>query len=633
MSKEKELIKQAQISDLPYPECVRARKGMYISNLNQMVTEIVDNSVDEHFAGFCNVIAVTVKSDGSIIVQDAGRGIPVAPHKTQKNKSQVEAAFTTLHSGGKFGTDDKDGYAAKTGGTHGVGGAAVNALSEYMNIYINCYGESHEINFEKGVTINKCRKIGTYEEEHLRGTTVEFLPDATLWEDGDPLNTKKLAKRLKQMSYLNPNLMFYVNIEADSLEESYLSENGLQDYIEELTKSKKKIIEPIYTNKSKNDIDVQLSLCYVDSYNNELYTFVNNMETIDKGDHLTGFQMGLADALKEYCENYNIKLDYKSEDLKEGLVAIISVRVADANFEGQAKTKLKMNSVRNAVREISKESILEYFDKNPASVKLLIAKIEQATKAREAASLARERSRTNKEISGTAGKAEKLSDCSSKIPSECEIYMVEGDSAAGSAKQGRNRKTQAILPVFGKIQNVEKMRDSLVYSNQKIGEINKATKVQIGADCNPETSRYHKIIIMTDADVDGAHIRTLYLTYFYRYQRPLIEAGMIYLACPPLFKITLKDKSIHYVYSKESLTEFEATHNDIVNVQRFKGLGEMNADQLWDTTMNPETRTLIRVTVDDAEEAEGYLSLCMGKEVAPRKAWVMQNAIYAEEEM
>lgn len=503
-----------------------------------------------------------------------------------------------------------------------------------MNIYINCYGECHEINFEKGYVTQKCRKTGEYTDEADRGTTVEFKPDPEIWADDEGLDSKKLVKRLKQMSFLNPGLMFYVEVEEDEFSETFLSENGLNDYIEELTKSKKKVVAPIYSLKSINDIDVQVSMCYVDNYNEDIHTFVNNMETIDKGDHLLGFQDGLSKAMRDYCDNYNIKLDYKLDDLKEGLVAIISVRVADPNFEGQAKTKLKMTSVKNAVKDVTIEAVMEAFDKNPAMAKALIEKIGQAAKAREAAALARERTRKNKELSTTSGKAEKLADCSSKNPEECEIYIVEGDSAGGSAKQGRDRKTQAILPLFGKISNVEKKRESEVYSNVKIGELNKATKVKIGAECDPADSRYHKIIIMSDADVDGAHIICLYLTYFYRYQRPLIEAGMIYLACPPLFKVTLKDKSIIYIYDEEEKARMENDPQyNIVNIQRFKGLGEMNADQLWETTMNPENRKLIQVTIDDAEECEAYVSLCMGEEVAPRKEWIMENAQFAEEDM
>ena len=626
-----QFINQAQIDSLPFPECVRKRKGMYISNINQMVTEIVDNSVDEHFAGYCNNIAVVIQED-TIIVQDDGRGIPITPSKKDPSKTQVELAFTELHAGGKFGLKDSGGYAAKTAGMNGVGGSAVQALSSFMKIEINCNNKKYQIDFEKGYVKNKCKEIGVSKPEE-RGTTVYFTPDKDIWKDSEPLDVKKLRKRLKQIAYLNPGLNIYFLSEKDSIEESFYYKEGLKDYINELTYTKKKLIEPIYLSKTINDIDIHLSLVYTENYNEEFYTFCNNMATVDKGDHLTGFLEGLKDSIIEYSNLYNISLIAKPEDFREGLNAIIAVRVADPNFEGQAKTKLKMLSVKQAVKTISKEAILEFFDKNPSLVKTLFYKFNQAAKAREAARKARESARNNKNMT-EGGKSLKLADCSSKNRNERELFIVEGDSAGGSAKQGRDRTTQAILPVFGKIANVEKTREEEVFKNMKIAEINKATKVKIGNECNADDCKYTKIIIMSDADIDGYHIACLYLTYFYRYQRPLIEQGYIYLACPPLYKVVLKDKSTVYLADDLEKKQFEAINGEkIINISRFKGLGEMNGDQLWETTMNPEKRTLIQITIDDAEEAEAYISLCMGEEVGPRRDWIFENAKLAEEDL
>lgn len=617
---------QAQIEELPFPECVRLRRGMYISNLNQAVTEIVDNSVDEHFAGYCDTIAVAIQN-GVVTVQDNGRGIPCTPSKKNPALTQVELAFTTLHAGGKFGK--AGGYGKKTSGMHGVGGSCVQALSEWMCIDVTYHGQKYQTSFAKGFITEKTTIVetGINPEEH--GTSVTFKPDEEVWRDSDPLNITALKKRLRQIAYLNPGLTMYLYVdhEGTQLEETYLYAEGIKTYVEELTSRKTQLSDVISLNSTINEIDIQVAMAYTDGYNTELYTFCNNMATIDNGDHLTGFTMGLNDAIKQYMAQYKIEFDLKSEDIREGLIGVVSVRVADPIFEGQAKTKLKMMSVRTAVRKATVEMVLDYLDKNPKIAKIIIEKIEQASKARIAAHNARQQQRKKK--SAKDGTAAKLADCTWRIPEKIEIYLVEGDSAGGSAKQGRDRKFQAILPVFGKIMNTEKQTLEKVITNVKLTEVNKALKVDSGADCKAEDCKYHKIIIMADADVDGEHITCLWVTYFYRYMRPLIEAGYIYIACPPLYKIKV-GKNVLYIYTDQELQEFINEHGQPDNIQRFKGLGEMNADQLWETTMNPETRKLIQVTVEDAEAAEDALALCMSEDSKMRKEWIMENSIYAE---
>lgn len=623
------VVKQAQIEQKDFPECVRIRRGMYISNLNQMVTEIVDNSVDEHFAGYCNAIAVAVIGD-TITVQDNGRGIPVTPLPNDPNKTQVEQAFTTLHAGGKFGGEG--GYSKKTSGMHGVGGSCVQALSESMSIEISCYGQKHRIDFEKGYVTEKTRVIEELEDPNETGTSVSFIPDKEIWKDSDPLNIPALKRRLKQIAYLNPGLTIYMYIDTEGykFEESFLYPEGLKTYVEELTAKRASISDVVGLNTTINEVDVQIAMAYTEAYNTELYSFCNNMATIDNGDHLTGFTMGINQAVKKYMEQYKIDFELKSEDVKEGLVGVISVRVADPIFEGQAKTKLKMISVRNIVKGATEEVILDFFDKNPNVAKAILNKIELASKARIAAQKARESQRKSK--SSTDGNSVKLSNCSSKNPAECEIFIVEGDSAGGTAKQGRDRRTQAILPIFGKILNAEKQRLEKILDSDKIKEFSKASKIQLGEHCDPSTSKYHKIIIMTDADVDGAHIGCLWLTLFYRYMRPIIEEGFLYFACPPLYKMTYKNGKnvqIVYAYSDEELNNISKEKGTPFNIQRFKGLGEMNADQIWDTTMNPETRKLVKVTAKDAEAAEEYISLCMSDNSNARREWIMENSEYA----
>lgn len=511
-----------------------------------------------------------------------------------------------------------------------VGGSCVQALSEWMAIQVVYGGYKYRTDFAKGFIINK-----TYVEEECldtteHGTTVTFKYDEEIWHDADPINIRALKRRVKQIAYLNPGLTMYLYVdhEGQKIEETYMYPEGLKTYVQELTAKRNALSEVIAVNGTFDEIDIQVAMCYTDAYNEELYTFCNNMATVDNGDHLTGFTMGLSEAIKDYMNQYNIKFDMKQDDIKEGLVGIVSVRVADPNFEGQAKTKLKMNNVRNAVKLATKNAVIDYLDKNPAVAKIILAKIEQAAKARLAAQRARENQRKQKSV--TDGSAAKLADCTWKNPEKVEIYLVEGDSAGGSAKQGRDRRFQAILPVFGKITNVEKQRLEEVLKNQKLLEVSKAIKVKFGSECKTEDCRYHKIIIMSDADVDGEHIVCLWITFFYRYLRPLIEAGFLYIACPPLYKASYKKDVVHYAYDDNDLEKIKAEYGEPTNIQRFKGLGEMNADQLWETTMNPETRRLIQVTIEEAEMAEQIIQLCMSDDSSSRKEWIMENSQYAE---
>ena len=629
LEKDLEELGQAQIDELPFPECVRLRRGMYISNLNQMVTEIVDNSVDEHFSGFCDTIA-TVVIDGVITVQDNGRGIPCTPSPKRPDVTQVELAFTTLHAGGKFGK--AGGYGKKTSGMHGVGGSCVQALSENMSIEVTYHGSKYLTEFSKGFITEKTHVTETGLDQSLHGTSVTFKPDYNIWKDSDPLNITALKRRLRQIAYLNPGLTMYMYVDNDNskFEETFIYVEGIKTYVEELTARKTRISDAISLNQTIDDIDIQVAMAYTDSYSDELYTFCNNMATVDNGDHLTGFIMGLNEAIKEYMAQYKIEFELKSEDIKEGLIGVVSVRVADPIFEGQAKTKLRMTSVRTAVKKATTEMVLDYLDKNPKTAKLILDKIQQASEARRAAQKARQQQRNKKSVKD--GTALKLADCSSKDPEKTELFIVEGDSAGGSAKQGRDRNFQAILPVFGKIMNTEKQTFEKVYHNSKLAEFNKAVKVDLGNECKAEDCRYHKIIIMADADVDGAHITCLWITYLYRYMRPLIENGYLYIACPPLYKITKKNGkkvNIVYAYSDEEKDALVEQLGE-VGIQRFKGLGEMNSDQLWETTMNPDTRKLIQVSIEDAEECESALLLCMSDDSKMRKEWIMENSIYAE---
>lgn len=637
-------VKQAQIEYLEFPECVRKRKGMYISNLNQMVSEIVDNSIDEYTAGFCNMIAVAIVN-GTITVEDNGRGIPVTASKKDPTMPQVELAFTTLHAGGKFGASD--GYEKKTTGMNGVGGSCVQALSDSMTIQVQTGGNKYEIQFSKGVTTNKLRLVEEGIDAEESGTSVTFVPDKEIWVD-DKLDLKKIKKRLHQLAYLNPGLQFYMYLDSEEkdgshvkLEENICYPQGLVSYVDKLTAKKVKIVNTIGASITVDDIDVQIAMTYTDGYNEEIYTFCNNVATVDNGDHLLGYKLGLTKSLKDYAQAYNLEADFESDDSREGLIAIVSIKVGDPNFEGQSKSKLKMNNVRAAVKQVTEQMLQDYLDKNPEEAKVIFNKILQAAKARKAAQKARENSRKSKDLI-EGGLPGKIAECQSKDPEECEIYLVEGDSAAGSAKQGRDRRIQSILPVFGKILNVERKRLNDVINNPKLQDVLKALKCGIDKDFNIEKIRYHKIIIMADADVDGSHIACLWITFFYRFLRPLIDAGYLYIACPPLFKLTYNRKIEGYAYDKEEKATIIYAYDDEENTkyinelgqpnntQRYKGLGEMMATQLWDTTMNPENRKLIQVTIDDAESCEEMISICMSEEVEPRRDYIMEYSEFAD---
>ena len=628
-----EKIEQAQIFVKEFPVCVRMRHGMYISDINQMLTEIVDNSTDEAVAGYCkNIVIARYPSKEEYVVQDDGRGIPVTEHPSYPGKSQVEIAMCTLHGGGKF--NDAGGYEnVKTGGLNGVGASCVQALSEYMNVYVVTDGKKYQIDFAKGYVTEKVRCIEENTEDS-RGTTVIFKPDEEIWKDDDPFDEKRFINRVRQLSFLNAGITYYFipDAEAENPEtKEFYSENGLKDYVTYLINGKQAIIEPVGLKTELNDVEVQIGFVYTDGYSNDTHAFCNNMLTELKSDHVQGFNAGLVSALKNYIKEYNIKLDFKSDDIKEGLTAVVAVRVANPNFEGQAKTVLKMKKVRDAVREITEQTVADFLDKNPNMAKVIIDKITMAAKARLAAQKARELTR-KKSSSCENSSPLKLADCTSKDPKECEIYIVEGDSAGGSAKQGRDRKFQAILPVFGKILNVEKQRLEKILSSEKIAMINGALKCNIDEDFDITKLPYHRIIIMADADVDGAHIKCLHTTYIYRHMRPIIEQGMLYYALPPLYKVYTEGKNgkVEYAYDDNELEEKKQLLGPNALVQRYKGLGEMNPSQLWETTMNPENRKLIRVTIDDAEECERIISLLMGEAVEPRKEWIQENAQYAE---
>ena len=614
-----------QIQVLEGLEAVRKRPGMYIGStsergLHHLVYEGVDNSIDEALAGYCTDINVVIHQDNSITVTDNGRGIPVDLHET--GKPAVEVVLTVLHAGGKFGGD---GYKV-SGGLHGVGVSVVNALSEYMEVEVKRDGKIHAISFKRGVTVSPMKVIGETEET---GTKVHFLPDKEIFSVTE-YSYDTLKHRLRELSFLNKEITIHLMDERSGKNESFHFDGGIRSFVQHLNKKKEVLNpEPIYFNGTKDDIVVEISLQYNDSYQENIYSFVNNINTEEGGTHLAGFKIALTRAANDYAKKNNIikgnQSNLSGEDIREGITSVISLKIREPQFEGQTKTKLGNSEVRGIVDSIVSEGLNEYFEEHPDITKKILDKAVMAARAREAARKARELTRRKNalEVSSLPGK---LADCSVKDPAHCEIFIVEGDSAGGSAKQGRDRRFQAILPIRGKILNVEKARLDRIYANAEIRTMITAFGSGISDEFDLSKLRYNKIVIMTDADVDGAHIRTLLLTFFYRYMKPLIEHGHVYIAQPPLYQIR-KGKKSWYTYSDDELTaKLDEVGRDSAVIQRYKGLGEMNPEQLWDTTMNPEGRTMLQVSMEDAEAADELFTILMGDKVEPRRQFIEEHA-------
>lgn len=619
-----------QIQILEGLEAVRKRPGMYIGStsargLHHLVYEVVDNSIDEALAGYCTHIEVTIHKDNSITVTDNGRGIPVDMHES--GKPAVEVVLTVLHAGGKFGGS---GYKV-SGGLHGVGVSVVNALSTNMEVKVKRDGKIHEITFEKGVTKEPLKVVGQTDET---GTLVHFVPDAEIFDE-TVYDYDTLRHRLRELSFLNRGITIILTDERpeEVRQETFYFEGGISSFVEHLNRNKEVINpEPVYFNGTKDTTVVEIALQYNTSYSENIYSFVNNINTEEGGTHLAGFKSALTRAANDFARRQGIIKNNEDnlvgEDIREGLTCVISIKLREPQFEGQTKTKLGNSEVRGIVDSIVSEGLSEYFEENPVISKKIIEKSIMASRAREAARKARELTRRKNalEVSSLPGK---LADCSVKDPEQAEIYLVEGDSAGGSAKQGRDRRFQAILPLRGKILNVEKARLDKILNNEEIRTMITAFGSGIGSEFDITKRRYGKIIIMTDADVDGAHIRTLLLTFFYRYMRPLIENGHVYIAQPPLYQIR-KGKSHWYTYSDEELAQkLDEIGRDGITVQRYKGLGEMNPEQLWETTMDPENRMLKQVNIDNAAEADYIFSMLMGEDVGPRREFIEENATYA----
>jgi len=614
-----------QIQILEGLEAVRKRPGMYIGStsergLHHLVYEVVDNSIDEALAGYCNQVDVTIHADNSITVVDNGRGIPVDMHES--GKPAVEVVLTVLHAGGKFGGD---GYKV-SGGLHGVGVSVVNALSTTMDVEVKRDGKVYAISFERGITKNPLHEVGT---SAVTGTKVHFIPDTEIFTD-TIYKYEILKHRLRELAFLNQGITISLTDERDGQSEVFHYDGGIRSFVEHLNRKKEVINpDPIYFNGIKDTTVVEIALQYNESYQENIYSFVNNINTEEGGTHLAGFKIALTRAANDFARKQGVLKsnddNLTGEDVREGLTCVISLKIRDPQFEGQTKTKLGNSEIRGIVDSIVTEGLSEYFSENPAITRKILDKSIMASRAREAARKARELTRRKNalEISSLPGK---LADCSVKDPDQAEIYLVEGDSAGGSAKQGRDRRFQAILPLRGKILNVEKARLDRIFGNAEIRTMITAFGNGISDEFDLSKSRYGKIIIMTDADVDGAHIRTLLLTFFYRYMKPLIEHGRIFIAQPPLYLIR-KGKQHWYTYSDdEQAKKLDEVGRDNINVQRYKGLGEMNPEQLWETTMNPDTRTMLRVDMEDAEEADELFTVLMGDKVEPRREFIEQNA-------
>ena len=621
-------------------EHVRMRPSMYIGDvgvrgLHHLVYEVVDNSIDEALAGHCDTIKVIINEDNSITTEDNGRGIPVGIHK-KEGISALEVVMTKIGAGGKF---DKDSYKV-SGGLHGVGVSCVNALSESLTARVYREGKIWEQSYERGKSLAPVTTVG--EAQHT-GTVVTFKPDPQIFQQTLEYSYETLALRMRELAYLNKGITITItdkrhkDDEGNAIADTFYSQEGLKEFIGFLDQTRESIIaEVISMEGEKNGIPVEVAMVYNTSFSENLHSYVNNINTHEGGTHLSGFRRGLTSTLKKYADNSGLldklKFDISGDDFREGLTAIVSVKVSEPQFEGQTKTKLGNREVTAAVSQAVSEMLENYLEENPNDAKTIVQKVILAAQARHAARKAREMVQRKTVMSG-GGLPGKLSDCSEQDPMACEVFLVEGDSAGGTAKQGRDRNFQAILPLRGKILNVEKAMQHKVFENEEIRNIYTALGVTIGTEedskaLNLEKLRYHKIVIMCDADVDGSHISTLILTFLFRYMKELIESGYVYIATPPLYLVK-KGAKKNYAWNDDQRERLLQEYGSGANVQRYKGLGEMNAEQLWETTMNPETRTLRRVTIDNGGEADRIFSMLMGDEVPPRREFIEKNAIYA----
>ncbi len=607
-------------------KAVKQNPAMYIGStdergLHHLVYEVVDNSIDEALAGYCNKIDVTLNTDGSVTVSDNGRGIPVTVHEKYK-KTGVELVMTTLHAGGKF---DRDTYKV-SGGLHGVGVSVVNALSSWLEVTVCRNGIKYHQKYDHGMTKTQLEKIGETSET---GTSITFLPDSEVFETTD-YKFSTIETRLKELAFLNAGLEINVTDERDGKHASFKYDGGIKEFVRYINRNKTPLhSDPIYVSAERDDVEVEIAIQYTEGYTENIFTFANNINTHEGGTHLSGFKSALTRVLNDYGKGNKLfgsdDFSLKGEDCREGITSIISCKVKSPQFEGQTKTKLGNSEVRGIVERLTNEKLSEFFEENPSVAKVIVSKAVTASRARDAARKARELTRRKGLLESTALPG-KLADCSSRDPSKTELYIVEGDSAGGSAKQGRDKDFQAILPLRGKILNVEKARMDKILKNKEILALITAIGTGIGEEFDISKARYHKIIIMTDADVDGEHIRTLLLTFFYRYMRELVEEGYLYIAQPPLYKLK-KGNRVEYVYSEQARVKMvEDMGGTGVSVQRYKGLGEMNADQLWDTTMDPEYRLTVQVTVDDAFEADELFTILMGEKVEPRREFIETHA-------
>lgn len=608
-------------------EAVRKRPSMYIGStgyrgLHHLVYEVVDNSIDEALAGYCHNIDVTINKDGSVTVNDDGRGIPVEMHE-KYHKPALEIVMTMLHAGGKF---DNRTYKV-SGGLHGVGVSVVNALSDRMDVYVSRNGELYHQRYERGKPVTGVEKVGTAVGT---GTKTVFKPDANIFETLE-FQRDILANRLRELAFLNKGIKITLNDERTGASDTFHYEGGIIQFIQYLNEGKTPLNDKIiYFEKQKDTTNVEIAMQYNDGYNEIILAFANNIHTTEGGTHLSGFRSALTRSFNDYAKKNNLlkgDMMLSGDDIREGLTAIISVKLTSPQFEGQTKTKLGNSEVQGIVASLVGEGLDDFLEENPGEAHMIIDKAVQAYAAREAARKARELTRRKSVLENTTLPG-KLADCSERDPSKCELYLVEGDSAGGSAKQGRNRRYQAILPLRGKILNVEKARLNKILTSEEIRALITALGTGVGEDFAVDKARYHKIILMTDADVDGAHIRTLLLTFFYRYMQPLITAGYVYIAQPPLFRAK-KGKEERYAYNDNALAGIlEEMGRNGVTVNRYKGLGEMNPEQLWSTTMDPEKRTVLKVTLEDAVEADRTFTLLMGDKVEPRRDFIIQYAKY-----